>query len=49
MGVILGFGPGRQDDLGEVAPSVCPNCHNQVFLHYVRSNDAAKRRILQQK
>jgi Short C-terminal domain/zinc-ribbon family len=35
--VIFGFGPGKQEDLGEVAPSVCPNCHNQVFLHHVRS------------
>jgi hypothetical protein len=35
--VIFGFGPGRPDDLGEVAPTVCPNCHNQVFLHHVRS------------
>jgi hypothetical protein len=49
MGVIFGFGPGGQDDLGAVAPSVNPNCHNQVFLHYVRSNEAAKRRILQQR
>ena len=35
--VIFGFGPGKPDDLGEVAPAVCPNCHNQVFLHHVRS------------
>ena len=35
--VIFGFGPGRPEDLGEVAPAVCPNCHNQVFLHHVRS------------
>jgi Short C-terminal domain/zinc-ribbon family len=35
--VIFGFGPGRPDDLGEVAPAICPNCHNQVFLHHVRS------------
>lgn len=35
--VIFGFGPGKQEDLGEVAPSVCPNCHNQVFFHHVRS------------
>jgi hypothetical protein len=35
--VIFGFGPGKPEDLGEVAPSVCPNCHNQVFLHHVRS------------
>src|SRR5262249_32577049 len=35
--VIFGFGPGKQEDLGEVAPAVCPNCHNQVFLRHVRS------------
>ncbi|HEY1346012.1 MAG TPA: zinc-ribbon domain-containing protein [Streptosporangiaceae bacterium] len=35
--VIFGFGAGKQEDLGEVAPAVCPNCHNQVFLHHVRS------------
>ena len=35
--VIFGFGPGKQEDLGEVAPAVCPNCHNQVLLHHVRS------------
>jgi hypothetical protein len=35
--VIFGFGPGKAEDLGEVAPCVCPNCHNQVFLHHVRS------------
>jgi hypothetical protein len=35
--VIFGFGPGKQEDLGEVAPSVCPNCHNEVFFHHVRS------------
>ena len=35
--VIFGFGPGKQEDLGEIAPSVCPNCHNQVFFHHVRS------------
>jgi len=37
MVVIFGFGAGKGEDLGEVAPSVCPNCHNQVFLHHVRS------------
>jgi hypothetical protein len=35
--VIFGFGQGQAQDLGEVAPVVCPNCHNQVFLHHVRS------------
>jgi hypothetical protein len=37
MVVIFGFGPGSPEDQGEVAPCVCPNCHNQVFLHHVRS------------
>ena len=35
--MIFGFGAGKAQDLGEVAPIVCPNCHNQVFLHHVRS------------
>jgi zinc-ribbon family/Short C-terminal domain len=35
--VIFGFGRDQTDDQGEVAPGVCPNCHNQVFLHHVRS------------
>jgi Short C-terminal domain len=40
--VIFGFGPGHPDDLGEVAPCVCPNCHNQVFLHHVRSKKSVR-------
>jgi hypothetical protein len=40
--VIFGFGPGKQEDLGEVAPGVCPNCHNQVFLHHVRSKKSVR-------
>jgi zinc-ribbon family len=40
--VIFGFGPGRQEDLGEVAPAVCPNCHNQVYLHHVRSKKTVR-------
>jgi uncharacterized protein YbaR (Trm112 family) len=35
--VIFGFGRDQTDDQGEVAPGICPNCHNQVFLHHVRS------------
>jgi carboxylate-amine ligase len=42
MVVIFGFGPDKQDDLGEVAPCVCPNCHNQVFLHHVRSKKSVR-------
>jgi uncharacterized protein YbaR (Trm112 family) len=40
--VIFGFGPGKQEDQGEVAPGVCPNCHNQVFLHHVRSKKSVR-------
>ncbi len=40
MVVIFGFGPGKAEDLGEVAPIVCPNCHNEVFLHHIRSKKA---------
>ena len=42
MVVIFGFGPGSPEDLGEVAPCVCPNCHNQVFLHHVRSKKSVR-------
>ena len=42
MVVIFGFGPGKQEDQGEVAPGVCPNCHNQVFLHHVRSKKSVR-------
>jgi len=40
--VVFGFGPGSPDDQGEVAPCVCPNCHNQVFLHHVRSKKSVR-------
>ncbi len=42
MVVVFGFGPGNPEDLGEVAPCVCPNCHNQVFLHHVRSKKSVR-------
>jgi hypothetical protein len=42
MVVFFGFGPGKQKDLGEVAPTVCPNCHNQVFLHHVQSKKSVR-------
>ena len=42
MVVIFGFGAGSPEDKGEVAPCVCPNCHNQVFLHYVRSKKSVR-------
>lgn len=37
MVVIFGWGDGEAQDLGEVAPVVCPNCHNNVTLHHIRS------------
>ena len=37
MVLIFGWGAGKGEDLGEVAPCVCPNCNNQVFLHHVQS------------
>jgi hypothetical protein len=37
MVVIFGFGGGSAQDLGEAAPARCPNCHNDVYLHHVRS------------
>jgi zinc-ribbon family len=40
--VIFGWGPDKQQDLGEVAPGVCPNCHNQVFFHHVRSKKSVR-------
>ena len=42
MVVIFGFGPGHPENLGEVASCVCPNCHNQVFLHHVRSKKSVR-------
>jgi Short C-terminal domain len=42
MVVIFGFGHDKSEDLGEVALTVCPNCHNQVFLHHVRSRKSVR-------
>ena len=42
MVVIFGFGAGSPEDQGEVAPCVCPNCHNQVFLHHIRSRKSVR-------
>jgi uncharacterized protein YbaR (Trm112 family) len=36
--VIVGWGGGEVQDLGEVAPTTCPNCHNHVYLHDIRSD-----------
>jgi hypothetical protein len=38
MVLIVGWGGGVSQDLGEVAPTVCPRCHNEVFLHQITSN-----------
>ena len=38
MVLIFGWGAGQAQDLGEVAPTTCPNCHNEVFLHHIRSD-----------
>jgi len=38
MVVIFGWGGGQAKDLGEIAPTTCPNCHNHVFLHHIRSD-----------
>ena len=37
MVLIFGWGRGPVDDRGEIAPARCPNCHNDVFLHEIRS------------
>lgn len=37
MVVIFGWGGGEAKDLGEIAPTTCPNCRNDVFLHHIRS------------
>lgn len=42
MVVIFGFGAGKGEDLGEVVATMCPNCHNQVFLHHVRSKKSVR-------
>lgn len=38
MVLIFGWGAGKAQDFGEVAPTTCPICHNEVFLHQVRSD-----------
>ncbi len=38
MVVIFGWGSGDAQDLGEIAPVICPNCHNDVFLHHIKSD-----------
>ena len=38
MVLIFGWGSGEAQDLGEIAPVSCPNCHNDVFLHHIKSD-----------
>ncbi len=38
MVLIFGWGSSEAQDRGEVAPMVCPRCHNQVFLHEFKAN-----------
>lgn len=38
MVLIMGWGGGVTQDLGEVVPIVCPKCHNRVYLHHIRSD-----------
>ena len=40
--LIFGFGPGKAQDMGEAAPVTCPNCHNNVFLHRVRTKKSVR-------
>ena len=42
MVVVFGFGAGKGEDQGEVAPAVCPNCHNQVSFHHIRSKKSVR-------
>ena len=37
MVIVFGWGGGAAKDLGEIAPTTCPTCRNQVFLHHIRS------------
>ena len=37
MVLIFGWGNGQAEDHGEVVPVRCPNCHNDVLLHEIRS------------
>jgi hypothetical protein len=42
MVLIFGWGAGDAKDMGEVAPVVCPNCHNNVLLHHLRSQKTVR-------
>jgi hypothetical protein len=36
--LIFGWGSSGAQDRGEVAPLRCPNCHNDVYMHAVKSS-----------
>jgi hypothetical protein len=38
MVLIFGWGSSGARDRGEVAPLRCPNCHNDVYMHAVKSD-----------
>jgi hypothetical protein len=40
--IIFGWGGGKLKDKGAVWPAVCPNCHNQVLLHYTTVNKSIR-------
>src|SRR5256885_3254529 len=33
--IIFGWGRGRPEDKGAVAPATCPNCKNEVLFRYI--------------
>ena len=41
MFIIFGNRSGGVEDLGAVAPFACPNCHNEAFLHLVKTSSQA--------
>ena len=38
MVVVFGWGQGKTTDQGEVVEVRCPTCHNDVYLHAIRSS-----------
>jgi hypothetical protein len=38
MVLIFGWGSSGAQDRGQVAPLRCPNCHNDVYMHAVKSS-----------
>jgi hypothetical protein len=35
--ILFGWGGGKPKDFGAAVPVLCPNCHNQTTLHYVKA------------